>query len=276
MKRLVKLLISLLVRGWDVISQRRPANVVLYYHAIRPEQRPAFARQMDTLLRLAQPWKLDGAMSQASDGHVAVTFDDGYISVMENASPELKKRGIPFTVFVPTGSWGQRPEWVRSPDHPFWNERVVSKEELRAWAAEPLLTIGSHTVHHRNLLKLTPEEASRELVDSKTELEAVLGRPVELFSFPHGAHDSRVVTQALDAGYRCVFTIEPELADATNNVPVVGRVAVEPVDWPLEFRLKALGAYRWLARRRAQKAVKTSTAPAIDSKHESKGAALNA
>jgi peptidoglycan/xylan/chitin deacetylase (PgdA/CDA1 family) len=261
-----------------VASRAPAANVVLYYHAIRPEQRKAFAKQMDMLLRLARPWKLDGAIEQGNSRRVAITFDDGYISVMENASPALKQRGIPFTVFVPTGSWGQRPEWVRSLNHPFWNERVVSKEELRAWAAEPLLTIGSHTVHHRNLLKATPEEASRELIDSKMELETVLGKPVNLFSFPHGAHNSRVVTQALDAGYRRIFTIEPELADASNGAPVVGRVAVEPVDWPLEFRLKALGAYRWLARRSEvnRLGVATSKIALDDSKPVAKGAALNA
>jgi hypothetical protein len=27
---------------------------------------------------------------------------------------------------------------------------------------------------------------------------------------------------------------------------VLGRISVEPTDWALEFRLKLLGAYRWL------------------------------
>src|SRR5437660_1127786 len=126
MKRLIKLLISVLVRAWDVFSigllrlaGRQPlcARVVLYYHAVRPEQRGAFAKQMDTLLRLAQPWRLDQErMEQADDRKVAVTFDDGYVSVLENALPELKKREIPFTLFVPTGCWDQRPSWVHSPN----------------------------------------------------------------------------------------------------------------------------------------------------------------
>src|SRR5688572_4210366 len=146
-----------------------PTAVVLYYHAIRPEQRGAFARQMDTLLRVARPWRLDARPNPVGPAYVAVTFDDGYTSVMENAFPELKKRDIPFTVFVPSGSLGERPSWVRSPDHPFWNERVVSKEELRAWAAEPLLTVGSHTVNHPRLTTIAAEEATRELANSKTE-----------------------------------------------------------------------------------------------------------
>ena len=85
MKRIVKLLISLLVRGWDAISRKHPGNVVLYYHAIRPEQRKAFAKQMDALLRIAQPWKLDGTIEQGNGHRVAVTFDDGHVTVMENA-----------------------------------------------------------------------------------------------------------------------------------------------------------------------------------------------
>ena len=28
---------------------------------------------------------------------------------------------------------------------------------------------------------------------------------------------------------------------------VVGRVATDPGDWPIEFRLKLMGAYRWIA-----------------------------
>jgi peptidoglycan/xylan/chitin deacetylase (PgdA/CDA1 family) len=259
-KRIVKLLISLLVRTWDIISggflrltgrRTSPSCVVLYYHAIRSEERRGFAKQMDTLLDLARPWRLDGQIEQPNGRHVAVTFDDAYVSVIENAVPELKQRGIPYTVFVPTGSWGRQPSWVSNPNHPFWKERVVSREELRASAAEPLATIGSHTVHHPNhpnLVNLSAEEAGCELTKSKSELEEVLARPVKLFSFPHGAHNARLVTQALEAGYQRLFTIEPKVVNPATGATVMGRVAVEPVDWPLEFRLKVLGAYRWMAR----------------------------
>ena len=35
--------------------------------------------------------------------------------------------------------------------------------------------------------------------------------------------------------------------EAFSDDFVVGRVQVDPWDWPIEVRLKALGAYRWMA-----------------------------
>jgi peptidoglycan/xylan/chitin deacetylase (PgdA/CDA1 family) len=257
LRRPVKLFLSLSIYGLDLARRgwarqaRAPAGgrgVVLYYHAVRQDQRGTFARQMDILLRVARPWGLDACPGQGQEPLVAVTFDDGYVSVIENALPELQQRGIPATFFVPTGSWGERPGWIKSPGHPFWQERVMSREELQRLAAEPLVTIGSHTVLHPNLLQVSAREATRELVESKAGLESLLGRPIEWFSFPHGAHDASLVRLALEAGYRRLFSIEPTLVDPLQPGVVNGRVAVDPDDWPLEFFLKIHGAYRWQAR----------------------------
>jgi peptidoglycan/xylan/chitin deacetylase (PgdA/CDA1 family) len=257
-KRLIKVAVSAVVRAGDLLlaggrrllGRPAPARaVVLYYHAVRPELGAAFSRQMDLLLRHARPWRAETTLPPGSGRHVAVTFDDGYASVVGHALPALKRRAIPFTVFFPTGSWNSRPAWVRDPAHPFFHERVLSREELRTLAAEPLVTIGSHSINHPNFLRLDPVTAEREFRESRQELEALLGRPVELFSFPHGAHDERLVRQAREAGYRRVFTIEPEQVDPAAPGVTVGRVAVEPDDWPLEFRLKLAGAYRWQAKK---------------------------
>jgi peptidoglycan/xylan/chitin deacetylase (PgdA/CDA1 family) len=257
LRRPVKLLLSLSIYGLDRARSgwTRQANaptggrgVVLYYHAVPQAQRRAFARQMDILLRVARLWRLDTCPPQGQRPLVAVTFDDGYVSVIENALPELRQRGIPATVFVPTGYWGGRPGWIKSPGHPFWQERVMSREELQRLASEPLVTIGSHTVSHPNLLQVSAREASRELAASKAELENLLGRPIEWLSFPHGVHDASLVRLAREAGYRWLFTIEPTLVDPLQLGVVNGRVAADPNDWPLEFFLKIHGAYRWQTR----------------------------
>lgn len=256
LRRPVKLLLSLSIYGLDrarngwarqANSPTRGRGVVLYYHAVRQDQRNAFARQMDILLRVARPWRLDTCPPQTRVPLVAVTFDDGYVSVIENALPELEMRGIPVTFFVPTGSWGKRPGWIKSPNHPFWQERVMSREELRTVAAKPLVTIGSHTVSHPNLVQVSAREATRELATSKAELENLLGRPIEWLSFPHGAHDASLVSMAREAGYRWLFSIKPTFVARLQPGVVNGRVAVDPDDWPLEFFLKIQGAYRWQA-----------------------------
>jgi hypothetical protein len=74
----------------------------------------------------------------------------------------------------------------------------------------------------------------------------VLNIDVSLFSFPYGSFNSTLVQLCRDAGYARVFTTLPFLAFGKLEEFVSGRVTVEPTDWPIEFRLKILGSYRWL------------------------------
>jgi len=85
-------------------------------------------------------------------------------------------------------------------------------------------------------------------MESKQELERITGREVRSFSFPHGAHTQRSLELAKQCGYTQVHTIEPVQLGSVVGQFKVGRVKVEPHDWPLEFRLKVLGAYRWMVR----------------------------
>lgn len=218
-------------------------GVVLYYHTVGPRQRKSFARQLDNLLSRAVPWQLGTPLPDDGALHVAITFDDAYACVLEYAWPEMQQRHIPFTVFVPTGCWGRPPLWVDRANHPFHQERVITMDELRDLAAEPLVTIGSHTVTHPRLSKLCREEVRRELAESKATLENLLGRSVDLFSFPHGDWTNGVVRQALVLGYRQLFTVDPCLVRPPGLAPLLGRFAVEPEDGPLSFRLKLAGAY---------------------------------
>src|SRR5438046_5299962 len=95
-ERLIKLVISsaffVASLCWTVI--RRLPNttcVVLYYHAVPCEHRKRFARQMDILARSTKPVEAGMKSPPPKGGHyAAVTFDDGYESVIENALPELE------------------------------------------------------------------------------------------------------------------------------------------------------------------------------------------
>lgn len=218
---------------------------VLYYHRVPEESRARFGRQMDMLLQYAKPIAADRTEPLARGlRYAAVTFDDGYSNVLENALPELIKRKIPSTIFVVTGALGQFPHWLTDPADPARNDTLASGEQLQN-VPPNLVTIGSHTVNHRSLPSLNNEDARRELEGSRAGLEALLKRPVTLFSFPFGEFNSKVLDWCREAGYRRVFTILPRPAFADPNEFVTGRVSVEPTDWPLEFRLKLWGAYSW-------------------------------
>lgn len=278
MKRRLKMLISLSLRGYDVlcggtvnrfIRQPRPACVVLYYHAVPSQHRELFAQQMEMLLRLAEPLSTESPSAmQPGKRYVAVSFDDGFVSVLENAAPELRSRGIPWTMFVPSGLLGQRPAWLRKAHPAARQDRVMTAAEIRSLAESPLVTIGSHTVNHAHLVEVGPAKAAIELAQSKSDLEGILNRSVTQFSYPFGARTPALDQQAFSLGYRRLFSTAPEPSIRYSQDLVIGRVAVDPDISPLEFRLKVLGAYRWIAKKNGSQ--NTPTSPVDDRSFDSK------
>lgn len=250
--------------------------IVLYYHAVRDIGREAFAEHMAFLLRHADPVRSDFGGSLARNKHsVVVTFHDAFVSVLDNALPLTTKLGIPVTIFVPTQYVGQRPGWIEDKEYPDYKEVVMSAEQLRALDPE-LICLGSHGVAHSDFSRMTDEEARRELRKSKADLEQIIGRRVTLFAFPYGGYSEKMATWAKEAGYERIFTTEHKLAFGKSGEFVTGSCMITPEDWPLEFRLKMLGAYRWMPvvhrvktrivrfLRREQRGAKHSVAAATD------------
>jgi len=219
----------------------RASCVVLYYHSVPAEQRVQFARQLDVILRHTCPIGITGPVAlQPGVDYVGITFDDAFQNFADEALPELAKRKISSTMFVISGALGKG---FGPADH---SEKVMSAEQLCALPAD-LVTIGSHTTSHPFMPGISEEEARRELRESKADLEKLLHREIPAFSFPFGGFSPRLVDICREIGYRRVFTTRPGWAFASSpDEFAVGRIRVDPTDWPVEFRLKLAGAYRWL------------------------------
>ena len=109
---------------------------------------------------------------------ILITFDDGYRDVLWNAAPLLHRLRMPATMYVITDRVdGNDPSFVT------WSE-LRRLERLG-------FDIGSHTVHHVDLTRDSPEAAAAELVVSKRTLEQRLGRAVPWFAYPLGRVDRR-------------------------------------------------------------------------------------
>jgi peptidoglycan/xylan/chitin deacetylase (PgdA/CDA1 family) len=210
------------------------------YHDVPASDRAAFAAQCALIARLSQPSRLD-ELSEPADGvwKVAVTFDDGFRSYRDVALPEMEAHGIPSAVFVPT-DWAHRSAREYPLDDP---TAVMTPDELAALPAAA--EIGGHSRSHRRLSTLDDESLRAELSDAREELREMTGRDIRYHAFPHGDHDHRVDTVARDAGFSRCYGVRPTLATDPHDF-VVGRVQVDPSDGPLEFKLKVLGAYRWM------------------------------
>jgi peptidoglycan/xylan/chitin deacetylase (PgdA/CDA1 family) len=209
------------------------------------EERKAFALQMDDLLRFTKPIKINEISSFKPSGqYAAVTFDDGFTCVLDNALPELSKRDISATLFVPSACIGKQPPWLKE-GHPDYKNIVMTQSQLNILDRK-LVSIGSHGRIHQNLLRISLDEARKEIFESKKELEDILNMPIETISFPEGDFNQTHIDMAIQAGYINAYSIEPKLIYSGSDAFLRGRVKVDPSDWRLEYRLKLLGAYRWL------------------------------
>ncbi len=90
----------------------------------------------------------------------------------------------------------------------------LSWEELEAFADDPLLTLGAHTVSHPFLAKLTEVEAIREMAECKDRLEARFRRSVTAIAYPVGdetAAGPREFEAAKALGFQIGATTRPGL-----------------------------------------------------------------
>ncbi len=87
--------------------------------------------------------------------------------------------------------------------------------------------IGSHTVTHPVLTATERLQLHAELSQSKTRLEGILQRKVDLFCYPNGNYDEQVMQETERAGYRCAVTTDFGLNDSASAPLRLKRIAAE-------------------------------------------------
>ena len=168
-----------------------------------------------------------------------VTFDDAYKNVAEGLAV-LERLHIPATVFACSGyAEDGRPLDVpelaeEAMAHPH-EMATMNWEELRG-LPDRGVEIGSHTITHPHLTRLSDIELSRELQDSRSRLEDELGRACPLVAYPYGENDARVRAAARKAGYTAAFALRETFASADRFA--LPRVDLYRKDSPLRARLK--------------------------------------
>jgi peptidoglycan/xylan/chitin deacetylase (PgdA/CDA1 family) len=98
-------------------------------------------------------------------------------------------------------------------------ELCMSWSELQSFAADPLVTIGAHTLSHCNIAKCTSDAAEREIAGSRDSIEAKLNRPVAHFAYPYGDKDAaaaRDFALVRKLGFKTAVTTRPGMLFAEN------------------------------------------------------------
>jgi peptidoglycan/xylan/chitin deacetylase (PgdA/CDA1 family) len=86
--------------------------------------------------------------------------------------------------------------------------RPMTAAEIQSFKAFPSIAIGAHGLHHVSLSGLAGDQLQREVFESRTALERVTGRTVDLFAYPYGDVSPEAVEMVRAADYRFAVTCE--------------------------------------------------------------------
>ncbi len=225
--------------------RRRDQGRILCYHAVGTREwgfndiSPGRFRRH---LELALSWGyrfVDAAAIARTGGapnELAITFDDAVTSVATNAIPILNELGVPATVFVVSGRADGNGDFPTGTNLD-WNG-------VASLAAQGL-TIGSHSVSHRDFGKLSLDEARGELLESRRAIEARIGIRATAFAIPFGQSANwRTALNRLahDAGYEIIYAQSEELR-TPGTIP---RTVITRYDDDQIFRAALAGVFdRW-------------------------------
>ena len=107
--------------------------------------------------------------------------------------------------------------------------RLLSRDEIRSLLETGLIQIGAHTVSHEILTNVSLEEAAREVVNSKSILQEMLGCRIDLFAYPNGTeadYNEEHIECLKENGFSGSVTTMPRLNKKFMNPYRLGRFCI--------------------------------------------------
>jgi peptidoglycan/xylan/chitin deacetylase (PgdA/CDA1 family) len=146
---------------------------------------------------------------------IVFSFDDGYWSQYSNAAPILRSAGWPGVLNLELndlrGKGSLKPGTIRKLIADGWE-------------------IDSHTISHPDLTQIDDGRLRHELRDSRRALHRMFGVPADVFCYPAGRFDARVVAAVRAAGYVAATTELSGAATARLDPLTLPRVRVSGSD----------------------------------------------
>lgn len=119
-------------------------------------------------------------------GAYSLSFDDGFLSHYEIVFPLLNKYGFKGTFYIVTNSLVEKdqPYIWRTGSWPHYEEILKSGHE-----------IGSHTLSHPDLTKISSDSMKREIIESKQSIIDHLKISPKSFSYPYTNYNQEVLAE---------------------------------------------------------------------------------
>lgn len=199
------------------------ASVLLYHHvsSSTPKSTSVSVEQFNQHLDLIEELGLEVVPltqitnaiknNQAVDNNwVAITFDDGFRSVYDNAHPELMRRNMPYTIFV-------NPKMVKP------SKLYMSWEQIKE-VADTGVIIANHTMAHENLVRdgLSTQQVIANIEEAEAIIKEKLNQEHKILAFPFGEYNQEIEQALSKLGY-VGFAQHSGAINQTSNLTALTR-----------------------------------------------------
>lgn len=183
------------------------ASILLYHHvsdstpdstSLSKDQfkvHMQYLKDNHVVLPLTEIVKKLQAHQPLPDKAVAITFDDGYQNILQNAHPILKEFGFSYTIFI-------------NPDMVGFGQDYLDWPEIQRMSKENV-SFANHGMEHLHFLKKHQNESeqdwlqrvSNNVKDSESLLAEKLGYSLKYVAYPYGEFNNKLKEQLRKLGY---------------------------------------------------------------------------
>ena len=251
-RRVTRGLVSFLIRAsgipWiirEIICKNK--TTIILYHDPKPQVLKNHLEYLSKHYSFISLTTLVDAIHQKDWSKIprkslVITVDDGYAGNYELV-PILKAYGVIATIYVCSGIVGtNRHFWFKEaagrgrnlksrkneerlttlqgeisffPEKEYSYREALSREEIMDMAET--VAIESHSKFHAILTTCKDDVCEEEICGSKADLEMLLGKSCEHFSYPNGDYSEREIQYIKECGYKSARTIDSGWNDVMSD-----------------------------------------------------------
>jgi len=190
--------------------------ISIMYHRFNESKYPSTNIQLDVFkeqlniieeegIKFIHPNNFEKSLKEKkNERKILFTVDDGLLSFYENAWPILKKKKIPFILFVNTREVG--------------SYNYMNWKQIRELYDDDNVEIGNHSHSHEYLVDETSDMIRKDITKSIDIFKENLGKNSEFFSYPFGEYSSEFKKIIQDLGFKYAFGQHSGVIDETKDL----------------------------------------------------------
>ena len=198
--------------------------ISLMYHRFEENKYPStnirildFKKQLEIIeknnIEFIHPTNFEFSLkNKKKQRKILLTIDDGFTSFYKNAWPILKKKEIPFILFINTREVGAF--------------NYMSWDEIKELAKEDFVEIGNHSHTHEYLVDESNEVIKKDIKTSIDIFKKKLGKNSEFFSYPFGEYSMNFINIIKSLGFKYAFGQHSGVIDETKDFYVLPRFPI--------------------------------------------------